>query len=557
MSFEEIDTEESDSSLSELSFLDDGLDRMHLESGSSGEEMSDDEVDSNVWEEIESESDEEFMADHGLVEEVTSALDDNIINPIDCYRHFITDEIIDLMVRETNRYAEQYLRSHDISRRSKYREWKATTHEEMLKFFGIIIEMGLVQMPQMNHYWSSSQLYGLEIIRSAMPRERFELLLKFWHFSNNNNKNSYQDRLFKLKPLSDLLKERFSSVYMPGSVISIDETMIPWRGRLVFKQCIPGKAHKYCIKMYKLAALNGYTWNYIISTGEQESMVGVGHAQAVITKLLDDLDGCYRTVVADNYFTTISLANYLLDHDTYLIGTLRSNRVGSGRAIFENDLSRGEVYGLQNKDGIKLIRWKDKNDVLMISTRPSHSASIVDSGKLNFQNEPIMKPQVVLDYNEGRQGTDLSDQLSTYYTCLRKSVKWYRKVAFELVFGTALVNSYLIYKENYAKSKVTILQFRESLVRSLLLGTPMERLKPGPKQLSASHSKRKLADHKLEEKEASARDVRRRCAGCYEKIREQQSREASNAATKKIKTFCPNCDKFFCLDCFNEKHLTM
>ena len=554
MSFEEIDTEESGSSLSELSFLDDDLDRMHLESGSSGEEMSDYEVDSKVWKEIESESDEEFMADHGLVEEVTSALDDNIINPIDCYRHFITDEIIDLMVRETNRYAEQYLRSHDISRRSKYREWKATTHEEMLKFFGIIIEMGLVQMPQMNHYWSSSQLYGLEIIRSAMPRERLELILKFWHFSNNNNKNSYQDRLFRLKPLSDLLKERFSSVYTPDSVISIDETMIPWRGRLVFKQYIPGKAQKYGIKMYKLAALNGYTWNYIIYTGEQESMVGVGHAQAVITKLLNDLDGCYRTVVADNYFTTISLANYLLDHDTYLIGTLRSNRVGSGRAIFENDLSRGEVYGLQNKDGIKLIRWKDKNDILMISTRPSHSASIVDSGKLNFQNEPIMKPQVVLDYNEGRQGTDLSDKLSTYYTCLRKSVKWYRKVAFELVFGTALVNSYLIYKENYAKSKVTVLQFRESLVRFLLLGTPMERLKPGPKQLSASHSKRKLADHKLEEKEASARDVRRRCAGCYEKIREQQSREESNAATKKIKTFCPDCDKFFCLDCFNEKH---
>ena len=104
---------------------------------------------------------------------------------------------------------------------------------------------------------------------------------------------------------------------------------------------------------------------------------------------------------------------------------------------------------------------------------------------------------------------------------------------------------------------MTILQFRESLVRSLLLGTPIENLKPGPRQQAVSHSKGKLADHKLEEKEASARDVRRRCAGCYEKIREQQSREASNVATKKIKTFCPDCDKFFCLDCFNEKHYAM
>ena len=120
MSFEETDTEESGSSLSELSFLDDDLDRMHVESGSADEEISDDEMSSNVWKEIESESDEEFMEDHGLVEEVTSAPEDHMVNPIDCYRHFITDEIIDLMVRETNRYAEQYLQTHEISRQSKF-----------------------------------------------------------------------------------------------------------------------------------------------------------------------------------------------------------------------------------------------------------------------------------------------------------------------------------------------------------------------------------------------------------------------------------------------------
>ena len=285
MSSKEIDIQESTSSLSEVSSLDDDLDNMHLESGSSVEEMSDDEMDSNSWNEIESESDEEFMEDHGLVDDVTSASEDNTVHPIDCYRHFITDEIIDLMVRETNRYAEQYLEAHDISRRSKYRQWKPTTYEEILKFFGIVIEMGLVQMPQLNHYWNSSRLYGLEIVRSAMPRERFELLLKFLHFSNNNNKDSNQDRMFKLKPLSDLLKERFSSVYIPGSVVSIDESMIPWRGRLLFRQYIPGKAHKYGVKMYKLAATNGYTWNYTIYTGEKESMPDVGHAQGIVLKL--------------------------------------------------------------------------------------------------------------------------------------------------------------------------------------------------------------------------------------------------------------------------------
>ena len=53
MSFEEIDTEESASSLSELSLLDDDLDRSRPESGSSDEETYDDEVGSNVCSDIE------------------------------------------------------------------------------------------------------------------------------------------------------------------------------------------------------------------------------------------------------------------------------------------------------------------------------------------------------------------------------------------------------------------------------------------------------------------------------------------------------------------------
>ena len=197
------------------------------------------------------------------------------------------------MVRETNRYAEQYLQSHEISRRSKLRQWTPSNDEEMLKFFEIIIEMGLVQMPKLTYYWSNSKLYGLEIIRSTMPRERFELLLKFWHFANNDETHSSQDRFFKLRSLLHLLKARFSSVYTPGLVITIDETMVPWRGRLLFKQYIPGKAHKYGVNVYKVAATNGYTWNFMIYTGQQDPMKGLGHAETAVMNLLDGLFGCY------------------------------------------------------------------------------------------------------------------------------------------------------------------------------------------------------------------------------------------------------------------------
>ena len=191
----------------------------------------------------------------------------------------------------------------------------------------------------------------------------------------------------------------------------------------------------------------------------------------------------------------------MLENDTYLIGTLRRNRVGSGKAILQKKLRKGEIYGLQNGNGVKLIKWTDKRDILMISTKPSHTTALVDIRKTTPSGERIIKPQVVLDQNRGRQGTDLLDQLSAYYTCLRRSIKWYEKVAFELIFGRAVVNSYLIYKENYTTNNITILQFRESLVRSLLVGMPFENLKPVPRQQPTSDLKHKLVYHQLEEME--------------------------------------------------------
>ena len=97
----------------------------------------------------------------------------------------------------------------------------------MINFFGFITGMGLLQMPKLEYCCSSSHLYGSGIILNAMARDTFEILLKFWHFSDKHKFHSNQDRLLKLKPLLDLLKAIFLSVYIPGAVITIDETMIP------------------------------------------------------------------------------------------------------------------------------------------------------------------------------------------------------------------------------------------------------------------------------------------------------------------------------------------
>jgi hypothetical protein len=71
----------------------------------------------------------------------------------------------------------------------------------------------------------------------------------------------------------------------------------------------------------------------VIYTGEQDPMAGFEHTQTVIMNLLDGLSGCYRTMVVDNFFTSVSLAKRLLEHDMNLIGTLRSNRAELGSKV--------------------------------------------------------------------------------------------------------------------------------------------------------------------------------------------------------------------------------
>ena len=53
------------------------------------------------------------------------------------------------------------------------------------------------------------------------------------------------------------------------------------------------------------------------------------------------------------------------------------------------------------------------------------------------------KSVAVVDYNQGKSGNDLSDQYTAVATSLRKGIKWYRKLAFEMLLRIALVNSYL------------------------------------------------------------------------------------------------------------------
>ena len=49
------------------------------------------------------------------------------------------------------------------------------------------------------------------------------------------------DKLFKIRQFADLLAAKLQRNYVPHSTVTIDETMIPFKGHFSFKQYIKDK----------------------------------------------------------------------------------------------------------------------------------------------------------------------------------------------------------------------------------------------------------------------------------------------------------------------------
>ncbi|CAL7941430.1 unnamed protein product [Xylocopa violacea] len=97
-----------------------------------------------------------------------------------------------------------------------------------------------------------------------------------------------------------------------------------------------------------------------------------------------------------------------------------------------------------------VVKWKDKRDILMISTK--HTVEAVTVRKNNYIGE---RPIVVFDYNFGKSAADLSDQMIAYSTPHRKALKWYIK----LVINVSVANALLLHKLR-RKRKINISNFR-------------------------------------------------------------------------------------------------
>ena len=63
---------------------------------------------------------------------------------VNYFNVMVKDHMIESLVEETNRYAQQTLMGKELSPRSRFKQWVDVTVGEMRAFLGLIVGMGLL-----------------------------------------------------------------------------------------------------------------------------------------------------------------------------------------------------------------------------------------------------------------------------------------------------------------------------------------------------------------------------------------------------------------------------
>jgi len=143
----------------------------------------------------------------------------------------------------------------------------------MYKFFGLIIQMGHDQHHSLKDYWSREEQYSTPFYSNVMARDRFFHILRFLHVENNDDPPNHDapdyDGLWKIRKIFDALNNKFCELYNPTAHLAVDEVIMLYKGRVVFRQYIPKIHKRFGIKIYKLCDSLGYTYDMSLYLGKQ------------------------------------------------------------------------------------------------------------------------------------------------------------------------------------------------------------------------------------------------------------------------------------------------
>ena len=154
-----------------------------------------------------------------------------------------SDKIFEHLVNETNRCADNFLATATLIPHSPYKKRFPTSLLEMKNFVGIKLFMGIIHKSTIKSNWSTDDYLCTFVFNALMDSNRFCNILRFWHFADS----SVQDNtpLKKQNPFLKMLKDALSAKYTLSQKMTVDQSLLNYKGRLHFRQYIKSKRSRF------------------------------------------------------------------------------------------------------------------------------------------------------------------------------------------------------------------------------------------------------------------------------------------------------------------------
>lgn len=368
----------------------------------------------------------------------------NIHDPYTIMRSIMTEEIIHLVLRETNRKGREVTAAWNLANPTKKKEWKPVTVKEFDAFVAILLYAGLTR----SNHEPAMELWGATrcpIYKAALSYDRFMCIKQFIRFDNGNTR---QQRLINSKTAAiddiwQMLQHNLAAAYTPHEALTVDEQLFPYRGRTRFTQYIPSKPAKYGLKVWWLCDSQSYypVKGMIYSGKLPNQQREINQGQNVVLDLVEKYLDAGRTIYADNFFTTLDLARILMRRKTAYVGTVRYNKTFIPQEFKKNPKRtiNSTLFGF-NEGDIALCSYVPKKNKVVNVLSTMHYTCLVDE-----QTEK-RKPYAILDYNANKCGVDTMDQMLGTYSCKRATQRWPLAMFYNMLDVAALA-AFTIYNE--------------------------------------------------------------------------------------------------------------
>lgn len=369
-----------------------------------------------------------------------------------------------------------------------------------------------------------------DLVWFTTGRYLFNCAIILWWY--NANKWAWHFRILLVITAINLCKYSDKCQYK----LTVDEQLVPYRGRCPFRQYMKSKPAKYGIKIWwNCDALSSYPLRGQVYLGKQPGQDRETNQGARVVKdLVQPWYGTGRNVNADNLFTSVALAEELLSHHLTYVGTVRKNKQDIPPDMQQNPGKQeySSMFGFSGQ--LTLVSYVPKKNRAVILLSSMHHDTAIEG--------EMKKPEIINHYNSHKGGVDNLDHLVGIYSVKRKCNRWPMVLFFNMV-DVAAVASYVIWlcnfpnwrmKKRRTRRRLFLMELGECLVEDLL----QERLN-NPRALQKSVKSAFVELGKLDLRHHTAQGAPAAKKRCYLCPRD---------ADRKVRQVCSTCGNHACSD---------